>query len=110
VLSDYRSRDRAEKLFDLLKNEDGQYRLRTGRQAVAEGRILLGFLALVLRTELENRMRTAGLLKRASTAGFLAEMGRIRAVRLPDGTRLVREVTRRQREWLQAVGLQPPQP
>jgi hypothetical protein len=110
VLSDYRSRDRAEKLFDLLKNEDGQYRLRTGQQAVAEGRILLGFPALVLRTELENRMRTAGLLKRASTAEFLAEMGRIRAVRLPDGTRLVREVTRRQREWLQAVGLQPPQP
>jgi hypothetical protein len=110
VLSDYRSRDRAEKLFDLLKNEDGQYRLRTGQQAVAEGRILLAFLALVLRTELENRMRTAGLLKRASTAEFLAEMGRIRSVRLPDGTRLVREVTRRQREWLQAVGLQSPQP
>jgi hypothetical protein len=55
-------------------------------------------------------MRTAGLLKRASTAEFLAEMGRIRSVRLPDGTRLVREVTRRQREWLQAVGLQSPQP
>jgi hypothetical protein len=109
VLSDYPSRDRAEKLFDLLKNEDGQYRLRTGRQAVAEGRILLGFLALVLRTELENRMRTAGLLKRASTAEFLAEMGRIRAIRLADGTRLVREVTRRHREWLQAAGLQPPQ-
>jgi hypothetical protein len=84
VLSDYRSRDRAEKLHDLLKNDDGQYRRRTGRQAVADGRILLGFLVFVLGTELENRMRTAGLLKRASPAEFLAEMGRIRAVRLPD--------------------------
>jgi hypothetical protein len=109
VLSEYRSRDRAEKLFDLLKNEDGQHRLRTGQQTVAEGRVFLAFLALVLRAEAENRMRRADMLKRTSVAEFLAEMGRIRAIRLPDGTRLLREVSKRQREWLAKVGLPPPQ-
>ena len=109
VLSDYRSRDRAEKLFNLLKNQDGQRRLRTGKQTVAEGRILLAFLALVLRAELENRMRDAGLLKKISAAEFLAEMGRIRAIRLPDGERLLREVSKRRREWLAAIRLAPPE-
>jgi hypothetical protein len=108
VLSEYRSRDRAEKLFDLLKNEDGQHRLRTGQQTVAEGRVFLAFLALVLRAEVENRMRRADMLKRTTVAEFLAEMGRIRAIRLPDGTRLLREVSKRQREWLAKVGLPPP--
>lgn len=109
VLSDYRSRDRAEKLFSLLKNQDGQHRMRTGRQTIAEGRIFLAFLALVLRAELENRMRDAGLLKKISAAEFLAEMGRIRAIQLPDGKRLLREVTKRQREWLAAIRLSPPE-
>lgn len=110
VLSDYRRRDRAEKLFDLFKNEDGQYRLRTGNQTVAEGRTFLAFLALALRTELENRMRAGDLLRKLTVPEFLAEMGRIRAITLPDGSRVLREVTRRQREWLAAIGVEPPRP
>ena len=109
VLSDYRSRDRAEKLFDMLKNEDGQRRFRTGQQTVAEGRVLLAFVALALRAELENRMRDGELLKTISLPEFLAHMGSIRAIRLPDGARLLREVTKRQRKWLEAVGIPPPE-
>lgn len=47
---------------------------------------------------MENRLRSAGLLKKITMAEFLAEVGRIRAIRLPDGTRLLREVSKRQRE------------
>ena len=107
ILSDYRSRDRAEKILDMLKNEDGQHRLRTGGQHVAEGRVFLAFLALALRAEVENRMRDAGLLKNVSVPEFLAEVAKIRAIRLPGGDRLLREVTKCQREWIQAVRLPP---
>jgi transposase len=109
VLSDYRSRDRAEKLFDMLKNEDGQRRFRTGLQPVAEGRVFLAFVALAMRAELENRMRDGNLLKKISVPEFLAHMAAIRAIRLPDGTRALREVTKRQREWLEAVRIPPPE-
>ena len=64
----------------------------------------------MLRAEIENRLRTTGLLQKVTVAEFLAEMGRIRAIRLPDGTRLLREVSKRQREWLAAIGLPPPKP
>ena len=36
-----------------------------------------------------------------------AEVGKIRAIRLPGGDRLLREVTKRQREWIAAIGLPP---
>ena len=55
-------------------------------------------------------LRAAGLLKKITVAEFLAEMGKIRAIRLPDGTRLLREVSKRQREWLADIGLPPPNP
>ena len=108
VLGIYRSRDRIEKLFDINKNENDQFRLRTGIHEVAEGRVILAFLAAVLHAALEERMRQGGLLKNVSVAEFLAEVGKIRAIRFSSGTRLVREVTKRQREWLAAIGLPPP--
>ncbi|MBT3292205.1 MAG: hypothetical protein HN380_33060, partial [Victivallales bacterium] len=95
--------------FDMLKNEDGQRRFRTGQQTVAEGRVLLAFVALALRAELENRMRAGGILRKITVPEFLAQMGTIRAIRLPDGERLLREVTKRQREWLAAIHVPPPE-
>jgi hypothetical protein len=110
VLSDYRSRDRLEKLFELLRNEDEQHSPRRGPQSLAEGRVFLAFLALVLRADVENRLRAAGLLKEITVTEFLAEMGSIRVLRLPAGSRLLRPLSPRQREWLAAVGLPPPTP
>ena len=62
----------------------------------------------MLRAELENRLRSAGMLEKTTLAEFLAEIGKVRAIRLPDGTRLLREVSKRQREWRAAVGLSLP--
>jgi hypothetical protein len=61
VLRDYRARDTAEKLFDAFKTEHGQYRLRTTNDASVQGRFFLDFATLILRAELEKRMRAADL-------------------------------------------------
>jgi hypothetical protein len=108
ALADYRSRDKVEKVFDILKNENEQYRLRTGNGSIAEGRVFLAFLGLVLRSTVESRLRKAGLLKNVSVPEFLAEMGKIRAIRLASGARLIREITKRQREWLEKLGITQP--
>jgi len=54
-------------------------------------------------------MRTGGILKKITVPDFLAQVGTIRAIRLPDGKRLLREVTRKQREWIAPIRVPPPE-
>lgn len=108
VLADYRARDLVEKLFDTLKNEDGQHRLRTGSDTCSEGRVMLGFIAMILHSRLEARMRDAGLLKRVTVAEFIAQARKIKAVRTLSGKRILLEVTKKSRELLSSVGIEIP--
>ena len=105
VLARYRGRDRVEKLIDALKNEDGQRRLRTGNDHAAAGRLLVAFLALALHSELERRMKDAGLLCKMSVAQFLAQMRKIKSVRMASGTRHLLEISKRNRDLIAAVGV-----
>lgn len=105
VLADYRNRDRVEKLFDSLKNEDGQRRIRTGIDANAEGRLFLAFAALVLRAALEEKMRKAGLLRKMSVAELLAQARKIRSVTTLSGRRFLLEIPKRTREVLESLDI-----
>ena len=107
VLANHRCLDLVEKLFDSLKNEDGQYRLRTGVDESAEGRLFLAFIALVLRASIEARMRKAGLLRKMTTADFFAQMRKIKAVYTKSGKRFLLEISRKNRELLASVKIPP---
>jgi hypothetical protein len=98
VLRDYRARDMAEKLFDAFKTEHGQYRLRTANDDSVQGRFFLGFATLVLRAELEKRMRAAKLHKSLTDAAILDELGKAKALVTRKGTRILLEVSKKQRE------------
>ncbi len=108
VLADYRSRDQVEKLFDSLKNEDGQKRLRTGVNESAEGRLFVAFVSLVLRAVLEGRMRKAGLLRRMTTADALAQLRSVKAVYTISGRRFLLEIAKRHRTLLAKLDVPPP--
>jgi len=103
TIADYFSRDTIEKMFDHMKNENGQHRLRTGGDASAEGRIFLAFLALILRGGLEAKLRTAGLLRALTVPDFLASLRKIKAVRTRSGKRILLEISKRNRTLLEAV-------
>jgi hypothetical protein len=105
VLRDYRSRDMAEKLFDAFKTEHGQYRLRTASDDSVQGRFFLGFATLVLRAELEKRMRAAGLHKTMTDAAVLDELGKAKALVTRRGNRILLEVSKKQRTLLAALKL-----
>jgi hypothetical protein len=103
VLRDYRARDMAEKLFDAFKTEHGQYRLRTASNESVQGRFLLGFITLVIRAELEKRMHAAGLHKSMTDAAVLDELGKAKALITRKGSRVLLEVSKRQRLLLEAL-------
>jgi transposase len=108
VLDDYRSRDAIEKLFDILKNEIDQGRMRSGDDEIVQGRMFLAFISLILHAALENRMREADLIKRFSVSEIMAEMRKLKAVHLTSGSRIVLEITKRQREILDKLRVRQP--
>jgi hypothetical protein len=107
VLADYRSRDRVEKAFDIFKNENGQSRLYISTREQAEGRLFLAFLALIISSELDRRMRQAGLYKQYTTAEVFAELAKIRALRLATGEVKLLEISKTQRTLLEKLKVPP---
>jgi hypothetical protein len=105
VLRDYRARDTAEKLFDAFKTEHGQHRLRTASDDSVQGRFFLGFATLVLRAELEKRMRSADLHKSMTDASVIDELGKAKALVTCQGTRILLEVSKKQRSLLASLKL-----
>ncbi len=103
VLDNYRARDIVEKLYDSLKNEDGQYRLRTGNESSAYGRFFLNFIALILRSELNKRMKKSNMRKRMTTARLLDELGKIKSVTTASGKNILLEITKKQRELISSL-------
>lgn len=98
VLDNYRNRDMVEKLFDFLKTEHKQYRLRTANDDSVEGRFFLGFITLIIRAELEKRMRVAKLHKKMTTANVLDQAGKIKSFTTVNGRRILLEVSKAQRQ------------
>jgi len=109
ALDAYRSRDSVEKLFDAMKNENGQHRLRTGDDLIAEGQVFLSMLSLILRKALESRMRKSGLLRKYSVDALIAEIEKIYVIKLASGGDIMLETTRKQREIFDKLGVSPPQ-
>ena len=108
VLAIVRSRDAVEKVFDIIKNEDGQRRLRTGNGDRVEGRLFLAFVAAILRVLLENRMREADLIKTRSTAEVLALLRKIKRIHFASGRTLQLEIPRKTKDLLAAMKIPAP--
>jgi len=104
-LSLYRERDEIEKSFKALKNEIDILPLNTHSEKTTRGFIFIAFLSLIIRTRLITMMRAAGLLDKYSVELLLLQLEKLRKITLADGQILVTEMTKKQREILQALNL-----
>lgn len=98
-----RGRDAVEKVFDVFKNDNNQSRLRTGKSDVAQGRVFVAFLAAIVRTNLECRMRETKLHKTLSIDEVLALFRKIRVVKFESGNRVLLEIPKKTRKLLEAL-------
>ena len=108
ILAISRSRDAVEKVFDIIKNEDGQRRLRTGNGDRVEGRLFIAFVAATLRVLLENRMREADLIKTRSAVEMLALLRKIKRIRFASGSGRLLEIPKKTRDLLDAMKIPAP--
>ena len=102
-LSLYRSKDVVEKGFDVLKNDIELMPANLKTNSSLKGYLFIAFLALIMRMKLMRMMNEAELSKRYSVEGLLTELEKIKVMILPDGEKIVTEVTKKQREILDAL-------
>ena len=104
-LSMYRERDEIEKSFKALKNEIDILPLNTHSDKTAKGFIFIAFLSLIIRSRLINMMREAKILDKYSVELLLLHLEKFRKITLADGQIFVTEMTKKQREIIQALNL-----
>jgi transposase len=104
-LSLYRGKDTVEKGFYILKNDIDLMPANVRTDSTLRGYLFIAFLALVLRMKLMSMMNKAGLNKRFSVEGLLTELEKIKVIILPDGQKITSEVTKKQREILDALNM-----
>jgi transposase len=104
-LSLYRGKDAVEKGFDILKNDIELMPAHVRTDSTLRGYIFIAFLALILRMKLMRMMVEAGLSKRFSVEGLLTELEKIKVMILSNGQKIITEVTKKQREILDALNM-----
>jgi transposase len=102
-LSLYRSKDVVEKGFDVLKNDIDLMPANLRTNSSLRGYLFIAFIALILRMKLMRLMIDAELNKRYSVEGLLTELEKIKIMILPDGGKITTEITKKQREILEAL-------
>jgi transposase len=102
-LSLYRSKDVVEKGFDVLKNDVELMPTNLRTDNSLKGYLFVAFIALILRMKLTKLMINAELNKRYSVEGLLTELEKIKIMILPDGEKITTEITKKQREILDAL-------
>jgi transposase len=105
VLKIYKGRDMIEKNFEQLKNDLDFRRLKTHITQTTDGKIFVGFLALILRTYLFNSIKKDSTLKNLSMRKILWELRKIRTISFIDTSRIVMPMTKLQKTIFSALGL-----
>ncbi|MDD3007185.1 MAG: IS1634 family transposase [Candidatus Pacebacteria bacterium] len=103
----YREKDLVEKSFNVLKNEIEVMPLRQKSEETVRGVLFVAFLALVVRMAFRKRVQDAGLQSRYPPDRLLLELSKLRMVEMANGSLMITEVTKKQREILKALGIDP---
>ena len=105
VLSEYRKRDAVEKLFMSSKTFTGGEPLRVHGMDALRGEMFVNLIAIAIRSRILEYMRSSGLLKKYSVEKMLLELHKLRKVILNDGKEITTEITRKQKEILESMGI-----
>jgi len=102
VLNVYRSKDVVEKSFENLKNELDLDRLHVHSDKAMQGRIFIGFIALILASFIRNIMQKHSLYKNFTFSSLLAEMKKLKIVVFKGTKTALTEYTHKQKAILKA--------
>lgn len=107
VMTWTKERDVIEKMFLQLKSDLNAKPMRAHKTEVAKGWIFVGFIALILRCRLSKLMIEKDLIKKYSIPSLMLTLSRLKQIELSDGSLMLTEVTKKQRDIYEAFGIEP---
>ena len=105
VLKIYRNRDVIEKNFDQFKNRMDFKRMRTHWIKTMEGKMFIGFLALILRSYMRRMVKNDTQTKHLTFEKILIELRKIKLVTLSDLSEVLIPMTKLQKTILSILGV-----
>jgi transposase len=105
VLKIYREKDVIEKNFDQFKNRLDFRRMRTHWNSTTEGKLFVGFIALILRAYLLRKIKDGTNTKRLIFDKVLIELRKIKMLTLTDSSEILMPLTKFQKIILAALGV-----
>jgi len=105
LLNLYRQRDGVEKVFDIVKNAMDGDRLRAHSQYNTEGRLFIKFIALIIYTEISKIMREKNLFKKYSVKELLAELKKLKIIKIKNNDLFLSELSKKQKLIFKAFGI-----
>jgi transposase len=105
VLKIYRGRGIIEENFDQLKNELDFRRLRTHINETTDGKVFVGFIALIIRSYLVNKIKGSQKTKKFTLKKIFNEFRKIKTITFEGSRRMLMPLTKLQKDILEAVGV-----
>lgn len=106
TLNNYRCRDVAEKIFNIVKNDVGEKRIKTGKSKSVHGRLFIAFIATILRAAFQNKLKEANLLNKYSVNEAIALLAKIKEIELNNEIVRVGEIPKKTRIIQKAIGFE----
>lgn len=108
VINLYKRRDKIEKLFEILKTEIEERRLRISSKAALDGKIFINYITLILYSSINNLMKEKNLNKEYTIAEILYEFKKLSIVKMNDEKEKLTEITKRQRRLFELFNIEIP--
>lgn len=108
ALEIYRNKDLVEKAFGNLKERLNFNLTGVSSDQILDGKLFVEFIALIYLSSLKKKMQDGNLFKKYTMQEFLDELDIIECFEYPGYERRIGEVTKKQMELYEAIGVAPP--
>jgi transposase len=105
VVKTYKERNVIEVNFNQLKNDLDFRRLKTHYDKTTDGKVFVGFLALILRSSMVRMIKGHDITKKYTCMKVQLELRKIRLITMTDKSKILSKITKTQKDILEALNI-----
>jgi len=104
----YRAKDVVERAFDNFKNELDLKRLRVHSDLAMTGRLFIGFISLILHSQINKRMKEIDLYKIFTQEEVMQELKKIKIIEFHSQNKIITEISKKQNSIFKSLNIPVP--